>query len=833
MSDCVCGSCAACTSGSGSPPLVVADPIRFRHGAIRQRMLDLVTPTEIDGLRPLDRLGTRETDDPAIALIDAFAASLHVLARNIGFVSDDGSIRRTQDRETLIELTRLLGYEPRPAIAATTTLSFMVENLAGSPTRVRVPKGTNVASVPGQNEKPQTFETDLDLDARVELNELRPVVGLVDQTIAAGSSKLTVAGTATTAKVGDLLLVCDATNKQWLLGRITSVLRQPNPPPPAVPSTELGIGGAVFVTEVGDLATDPGVVIVLGQRAAPFGAAAPHKEIVGRLPNSSLPDLLADTDWTFVPTPSKSDLVDLDAVYADALSDRAIVLLRDGDEPLRLVRTVGGVTEIARVDYALSSKVSRVKIPDSDFDTVGAKLDFTTKVRGTSVSIETGRDRLLQFPDTEHPLPATSDHLVVQGAIEVPAGRRVVLTGTRFGGAGTVSEVAIVRSSVQSPVNGSPTTTLSFERPTANQYLSTSLLVLANCVAASHAESSVQGAETLGSGDAARLAQRFVLKRSPLAYLPAANARGYAPAIDVDVGGRIYDANPSIFGLPAEDRSYAVNQIRGGKSEVQFNGRLPTSSFNVHALYRTGGGLAGNLDASRLSTIMTPVFGIRRAVNPIKTEGGSDPEAVEDVRLSAPQSVRALDRVVSLPDFEAFARGYRGVGKALATELQMGMRNIVCLTIATTTLVSPVDGSDLVGGLRASLKDAAVPGRVIRIEGFDDVPAQVTVRLAVDPTTHRRSDVETAVRAALADAFGPARRNFGEALTRSSVMATIQRVPGVLATTVSGFTTSLNEPEDEGRLFAPVPYLDKSGTFHRAGLIHIAASGISFEEMQP
>ena len=67
----------------------------------KARLLASIGSTEIDGSRPLDGLGTRDDDDPTIALIDAVAGTLHVLAWNAARLFDDGSLRRTEDRDAL------------------------------------------------------------------------------------------------------------------------------------------------------------------------------------------------------------------------------------------------------------------------------------------------------------------------------------------------------------------------------------------------------------------------------------------------------------------------------------------------------------------------------------------------------------------------------------------------------------------------------------------------------------------------------------------------------------------------------------------------------------
>src|SRR5262249_45391591 len=127
---------------------------------------------------------------------------------------------------------------------------------------------------------------------------------------------------------------------------------------------------------------------------------------------------------------------------------------------------------------------------------------------------------------------------------------------------------------------------------------------------------------------------------------------------------------------------------------------------------------------------------------------------------------------------------------------------------------------------------AMAPGRSIRIEGFTDLTARVGVALVVDPTL-RRNDVEAAVRAALGRQFGRAARNFGEALSRSAVLAAVQGVDAVLAATLPLFILPNKVPlENAGRLLCPAPTMVK-GVFQKAGLLSIDPDQVQFAEMQP
>ena len=60
----------------------------------------------------------------------------------------------------------------------------------------------------------------------------------------------------------------------------------------------------------------------------------------------------------------------------------------------------------------------------------------------------------------------------------------------------------------------------------------------------------------------------------------------------------------------------------------------------------------------------------------------ADPESRDDARHNAPLTVLALDRIVSLQDYEDFAGAFSGIGKALATWTWDGERRAVFVTVA-------------------------------------------------------------------------------------------------------------------------------------------------------
>ena len=74
--------------------------------------------------------------------------------------------------------------------------------------------------------------------------------------------------------------------------------------------------------------------------------------------------------------------------------------------------------------------------------------------------------------------------------------------------------------------------------------------------------------------------------------------------------------------------------------------------------------------------------------------------------------VTALDRLVSVPDYEDFARGFAGIAKAYATRISDGRRQRLHLTVAGSSGEQVPESSDLYRNLVAALRrfgDPALP----------------------------------------------------------------------------------------------------------------------------
>ena len=326
--------CGCCEGLAASTPVEVHNrpgltAIAYRSGTHARFKRSMLARLSASDLPALSGLNTRDDDDFAIALIDAWAMVADVLTFYGERIANESYLRTATERGSLLELSRLIGYSPRPGVAASTHLAFEMEDAPGAPRKATVHAGTTVQSLPGQDELPQTFETGEEIEARVEWNELRPR-RTKPQKPAFGDTHLYLKGVTTNLAVGDPLFMVgpgrerDLRSEQWEIRRVSAVepdieadrtlVRWEEPLGSLVPRVESPAGGArVFAPRL---------------RASLFGYNAPQYEL--------LPAILRDAggiyedrdDYADGNLPDSPRSINLDAVYPQIVADSWIVLVK-------------------------------------------------------------------------------------------------------------------------------------------------------------------------------------------------------------------------------------------------------------------------------------------------------------------------------------------------------------------------------------------------------------------------------------------------------------------------------------------------------------------------
>src|ERR1041384_4580721 len=104
-----------------------------------------------DYLPGLRMLSLYADESWAISLLEAWAIVVDILSFYQERIANEGYLRTATELRSIQELVGLIGYEPRPGVAASAYLAFTVRQTPTAPTRhVLVPAGTVIQSIPTQ-----------------------------------------------------------------------------------------------------------------------------------------------------------------------------------------------------------------------------------------------------------------------------------------------------------------------------------------------------------------------------------------------------------------------------------------------------------------------------------------------------------------------------------------------------------------------------------------------------------------------------------------------------------------------------------------------------------
>ena len=360
---CLCGCCLGLTAAT--PVEVFNRPglaaIAYRSGTqplFKKSMLAALSRDPV-----LAGLGTRADDDFSIALLDAWATVADVLTFYGERNANESYLPTAQERFSLLEMARLIGYELRPGVGASGHVAFTLESGPGSPTQTTIETGVKVQSVPGPKEKPQTYETTTPITARVTWNALSARL-TTPQVLDRTTRQLYLEGTNTQLQVGDAILIVGEEranflgSEQWDFRLLESVQ----------PDTD---ANHTLITWQPPLGTaQPNIVepaqiaprlFALRQRAALFGHNAPDTRLFNF--RGTKIGLIANEDGTWKnynldvnPVTAGVEL-DLDTVYPKIVVGSWVVLV---SPTYNEVCQVEAVNTVSRAAFSLTGKVTRI-----------------------------------------------------------------------------------------------------------------------------------------------------------------------------------------------------------------------------------------------------------------------------------------------------------------------------------------------------------------------------------------------------------------------------------------------------------------------------------------
>jgi hypothetical protein len=941
-SDCCCpapinpAACGCCEGVEALTPLSTANrpglpALPYRVGTHATFLETMKARLASSDYPKLAGLTTREADDPAIALLDAWATVADVLTFYQERVANEGYLRTATERRSVLELARLVGYQPRPGVASSVYLAYTLDDNFKEETTI--PKGARSQSVPGPGELPQSSETSEDLKARARWNNLRPRMTQpqTKESIQAGDGTyqyIYLKGISTNLKPNDPLLIdfgsgtpefhrvkeaqpnaavghtlvilqlqaattsqahptANKNGEGLDVSLIQALTLHPSVQPPnplrltrrieeqftskaetgyAAVSTFAPVLRETLAIAAANAKVTPESkirVYTLRLKASLFGHSHPGTPLYKKEMVDDVPMIKIEK---FAP-PKPSDMWPEDMKTADKKAWQQIGLDPQSEQikpeswvvierPILItekcqfngwaysIHHVQDVKQTTMSALGISSKVSMLDIKEpwlrdlksnEAFDDLNA---CTSLLRQTTAYAQSEELELTEEPIEGSVCGGTDQLLELDGFYEgLESGRWVIVSGEReIAGTSGVrfSELAMLSTVTQdvqlrqhSPGTTGitpPSTPLAGDKTHSFIKLANKLeycfkretvTIYGNVVKATHGETRK---EVLGSGDGAKALQSFVLKQPPLTYVSASNPSGVDSTLKVYVNDVQWRKADALAGLSPTDRNFITKTDDEGKTTVVFgNGRegarLPTGIENIKAEYRNGIGKPGNVKAGQITLLTTRPLGVKEVINPLRASGGADREHRDQARKNAPLAVKALDRLVSVQDYEDFARIYAGIGKARAVELSDGRRQLVHVTIAGADDI-PIDkNSDLYRNLRQALLDFGDPYQAIKFEIRELMLIVISARIRILPE-YQWEPVVTQVRAALLDAFGFERRELGQDVLLSEVVSVMQAVRGVAYVDVDAFGGIPEKKLDQGqrRLLTPAEIGDEVQT---------------------
>lgn len=866
--------CGCCTGIAVKTPLLVENrpgrtAIEYRIGTHSEFLDSMLARLSAADYRILRNLQTRDSDDFSIALLDAWAVVSDILTFYQERLANESYLGTARERFSLMELAKLVGYEINPGVSASTHIAFSMENMPAGramPTTATIEAGTRLQSTPGQDELPQVFETDEDIHARLQWNAITPLPAQ-QQEILADMGSVMLSGISHQIKIGDRLLIkaSGALNSMPVRG-VTEApkldyTRVDFVNPALSPSTfdrptysaQASVedflnttGSEVILTQTTvdnlisgqwrnqDLSTlaelerwdlqtlqdminqttaahDAGVggkVYVFREAAQLFGYNAPKQvQYTGQTPTWS--------EWTTQSGEIGYRLY-LDGECADCLPGGYIYLRANGYSGSTTNEyEISSVRIAPRTAYGISNKSNRLDLTQNWWSPQDSS--FMSAIRGSRVYLASEQLPLAPVPIDD---VVTGDAITVDAAyLFLEAGQVVIVSGKRTDVENTTHTECVTIKDVWLE-NGR--SVIELQDSLEYDYRRNTVTINANVTPASHGETVP---EILGSGDGAKSHQRFTLKQSPLTYITASTTTGAASSLQIRVNDLLWQEVDSLYGRGADEQVYTIITNDDGTSTVQFGdgihgARLPTGLNNVRAEYRKGMGTGGNLVAEKIDQLLVRALGVKSAVNPVSASGGDDAETLDELRVNAPLTTLTLGRVVSISDYQHFARNFSGVSKALAVWSFYAGRKQILLTIGGPGGGAIDAKSETYQKLLQALHDYGDPFALVKIASFRAISFRLSGNLFVDDRYDKKIVLET-VKNALLDSFCYDRRQFCQAVFLSEVIEVIQAIGGVFAVDVDALHRSDQMQALNTRSLADPPHLDQHGSMLAAELITI------------
>ena len=315
-------------------------------------------------------------------------------------------------------------------------------------------------------------------------------------------------------------------------------------------------------------------------------------------------------------------------------------------------------------------------------------------------------------------------------------------------------------------------------------YDPTTLSINANLIKVTHGETSEA---ILGSGDNSLAFQTFELPETDISFFDD------QPAVVIRVNGIIWNPVQNFQGQSSSSRIYVIQKAPTGKWQVRFgdgvNGaRLPSGDENITAHYRTGVGIAGNMPANRLTSLLTPITYVESLTNPVAIESGFDAGTIAQLVSDIPKKLRIMNRLLSEQDYMDYLSSKSEIAvsavKFLVNHQPPKLKAIVVLHQSRS--LTAVEKQEIHDELLTELRNLSVDDYyqlevVIAEPQYFSISAEVKLNRVQETDITRQQErdliIQNNIKTSLYQAYAIEQTGFDRPIYRNEIIGAIHAMP--------------------------------------------------------
>lgn len=247
------------------------------------------------------------------------------------------------------------------------------------------------------------------------------------------------------------------------------------------------------------------------------------------------------------------------------------------------------------------------------------------------------------------------------------------------------------------------------------------------------------------------------------------------------IGGEPWYLVNSLGFSGPNDKHFIIDISTESTAYIQFgdglNGMIPMGNQPIIGEFYTTIGTEGNVDANTINNsnfdFTSTGASTIRINNPLASVGGNNYQTIEQIRLSAPLSLRTLERGVTIQDYKDIAKLAPGIDKSdVKFDCQTGIN----------VYISPVNGgiaqTALLNSTKAYIEERKIIGRPVVVQAAGESYIKLEMHVTVKPRRDMNQTRQDIINA-LTTEYGYTKSDVNRAVRKSDIYALVDNLEKV------------------------------------------------------